>query len=376
MTVMRVLITGARGFIGANLSVHLRERSGVEVFAWNPNTSLDEAKVYLDACDAVVHLAGINRPLREQDFADGNAVFTQTLCDALAKNGRKKPMIFASSTQASLDNPYGRSKRAAEEAVAAYGRETGAPVHIFRLTNVFGKWARPGYNSVVATFCHQVVHGTPLSINDPSAPLRLIYIDDVVAAMAAQLFEPLPPESTDPFRHVTPVYETTVGQIAAMLHQLADNRSTRVTPPVGTGLLRALHATYLSHLPPSTFDYQVPSYTDPRGEFVEMLKTVDCGQMSYFTAPPGVTRGEHYHHTKTEKFLVVRGNARFGFRHIVTGETHALEIAGGEGRIVETVPGWAHNVTSLGPGELIVMLWASENFDRARPDTIACKVAP
>jgi UDP-2-acetamido-2,6-beta-L-arabino-hexul-4-ose reductase len=342
---MRIVITGAEGFIARNLAVRLRELGHTEV-------------------------VGITRATSPGEFASGNAGLTQMLCESL--RGRATPVAFSSSTQAELDNPYGLSKRAAEQALLQHAQQNGAPVYLFRLTNVFGKWARPHYNSAVATFCHNIARQQPITVNDPASPLRLVYVDDVVEAFVRLL------DGTQPggFVAASPVYETTVGQVADTIRGFAASRESLLTDRVGTGLVRALYSTYISHLPPEAFAYQVPRHEDPRGAFVEMLKTPDCGQFSYFTAHPGVTRGEHYHHTKTEKFLVIRGTAEFAFRHIGSGQTHALVTRGGEGTIVETVPGWTHNITNVGDDELIVMLWANEIFDRARPDTVAMKVRP
>jgi UDP-2-acetamido-2,6-beta-L-arabino-hexul-4-ose reductase len=284
-------------------------------------------------------------------------------------------LVLASSVQATQDNPYGQSKLAAEAAVRAYGQAQGAPFHIFRLPNVFGKWARPNYNSAVATFCHNVARGLPIVVNESAPPLSLVYVDDVVQAFADCLAMPAQAENSG-FSEVTPVYTSSVGEVARAIQGFAESRSTLVSPRVGSGFVRALYSTYISYLPPESFGYAVPRHTDVRGEFVEMLKTPDAGQFSYFTAHPGVTRGEHYHHTKTEKFLVLKGTAHFGFRHIVTGERHELITRGGEAQIVETVPGWTHNITNVGDDEMIVMLWANEIFDRERPDTIAMKVKP
>ncbi len=370
---MHIVVTGASGFIGSNLRVRLRELGFADVVGLSRDTPAHEVASELGRADFVFHLAGVNRPPDAAEFARGNADFTHAVCAALAQAGRRAPLVLASSTQAALDNPYGRSKRAAEDAVLQYGRESGAPVHIARLTNVFGKWARPGYNSAVATFCHQVSRGLPVSVNDAASPLQLLYIDDVVEAFAQLAATPA---AAGGFIDVGPVYRSTVGEVADMLRGFEASRRSLLTLRVGTGLPRALYATYLSHLPPQAFDYEVPRHADARGVFVEMLKTPDCGQFSYFTAHPGITRGEHYHHSKTEKFLVIRGTARFGFRQIETGQTHELVSRGGEARIVETVPGWTHNITNIGDDELIVMLWANEIFDRARPDTVAMKVAP
>jgi UDP-2-acetamido-2,6-beta-L-arabino-hexul-4-ose reductase len=370
---MNIVITGADGFIGKNLRTRLRELGHSELIGITRDTPAADADAALMAADFVFHLAGVNRPQDPKDFETGNAGLTDRICSLLTASGRRAGLVLSSSTQAALDNPYGQSKRAAEAAARRYGANTGAAVHVFRLTNVFGKWARPNYNSAVATFCHNITRGMSITVNDPAAPLNLVYVDDVVQAMTDCLTVPVGSFSEE-FAQVAPVYSTTVGEVATLLQQFADIRHTLVTPPVGTGFVRALYSTYISYLPPESFDYGVPMHGDPRGVFVEMLKTPDCGQFSYFTAHPGITRGEHYHHSKTEKFLVIKGTARFGFRHITTGETYELVTRGDEARIVETVPGWTHNITNIGDDEMIVMLWANEIFDRQRPDTVSMKV--
>ena len=370
---MRIVVTGADGFIGRNLRVRLAEQGYADVLGVTRSTSAAALRDTLANADFVFHLAGVNRPSDVAEFATGNAGFTEVLCGELAAAGRTAPVVFASSIQAELDNPYGRSKREAEEALLRHGRATGAPVHVFRLPNVFGKWCRPNYNSAVATFCHNIARGLSIAVNDPAASLRLIHVDDALEAMIGLLEMP---GAKSGFAEARPVYATTVGEVAQLLHQFAASRESLLTPPVGTGLVRALYSTYVSYLPPDSFDYALPRHGDARGVFVEMLKTPDCGQFSYFTAHPGVTRGEHYHHAKTEKFLVIRGTARFGFRHIVTNEEFELVTRGEAPRVVETVPGWTHNITNIGDDELIVMLWANEIFDRQKPDTIAMKVRP
>lgn len=368
---MRIVVTGADGFLGKNLRVRLAELGHADVFGIISGTASEDLSQALSEADFVFHLAGVNRPKDIMDFTSGNVGVTQNLCERLAAAGRCTPVAFASSTQAELANPYGRSKRAAEQTLLQYAEQTGAPLHLFRLTNVFGKWCRPNYNSAVATFCHNVARGLPITVNDPTAPLKLVYVDDVVDAFISLLDEP---DSSGGYTEAGPVYATTVGEIAELLKDFAESRSSLMTPRVGAGLVRALYSTYVSYLPPESFAYAVTRHVDPRGVFVEMLKTPDCGQFSYFTAHPGVTRGEHYHHSKTEKFLVIHGTARFAFRHIITGETLELIARGEEARIVETVPGWTHNITNIGDDEMIVMLWANEVFDRERPDTIALKV--
>jgi UDP-2-acetamido-2,6-beta-L-arabino-hexul-4-ose reductase len=291
-----------------------------------------------------------------------------------ASTGRKVPVAYTSSTQAARDNAYGQSKRAAEDALFALQRAHAVPVHVFRLPNVFGKWCRPNYNSAVATFCHNIARGLPIQVNDPAVPLTLVYVDDVIARFMQLLDGADAATDADGFATVAPQYSTTVGEMVTYVQGFRDSRATLMTERVGTGLLRALYSTYVSYLPVEEFAYTVPRHGDARGVFVEMLKTPDCGQFSYFTAHPGITRGGHYHHSKTEKFLVIKGQARFGFRHMQTGEKYELVTSGEKAQIVETVPGWTHDITNIGQDEMVVMLWANEVFDREHPDTFACPV--
>jgi len=370
---VKVLITGADGFVGRNLRLALSEQPDREVLAVTRTTTDAEFAAAIAAADAVIHLAGVNRPQDPVDFITGNLGFTAHLCDALRDAGRAVPIAFASSIQSGREHPYGASKLAAEERLQAHARETGAPLAIFRLPNVFGKWGRPNYNSAVATFCHNIARGLPIRIDDPAAEVRLVYIDDVVASLSR--FLSAPPKGVE-FPDVTPVHAITVGELARQIEAFCEVRRSLLTERVGEGLVRALYATYISYLPPEAFGYAVPKHGDARGVFVEMLKTKDSGQFSYFTAHAGVTRGGHYHHSKTEKFLVVKGKARFRFRNLATGEAHALETHGAEPTIVETIPGWVHDITNIGSDEMVVMLWANEIFDRARPDTIAAPVQP
>jgi UDP-2-acetamido-2,6-beta-L-arabino-hexul-4-ose reductase len=363
---VKVLVTGADGFIGQNLRAHFIERKDIEVLAIGRRSTESDWAAAAREADAVFHLAGVNRPQDPGEFASGNRDLTRQLCELLRATGRAVPVLYTSSTQAERDNPYGLSKREAEQALLDYRAATGAPVHIHRLPNVFGKWCRPNYNSAVATFCHNIARGLPIQINDPAATITLAYIDDVIEAFLA-LFQAQPGD--EPFRQVRPQYDISVGELAGRLEGFRDCRTSLMPGPVGTGLTRALYATYVSYLPKDQFAYPVPKYGDARGVFVEMLKTPDAGQFSYFTAHPGITRGGHYHHTKTEKFLVIKGKARFGFRHLITGEAFELLTDGDEPRIVDTVPGWSHDITNVGDEEMVVMLWANEVFDRARPDT-------
>lgn len=366
----RVLVTGSRGFIGKNLVLRLREDPGNEILTFDRHDTREQLRMLVAQADAIVHLAGENRPKDDTDFWITNVELTEALCDELNKSARGVPMILASSIHAGRDNPYGRSKLAAERAVSQAVHETQSAT-IYRLPNVFGKWCRPNYNSVVATFCHNIANGLPIRIDDPAARLRLVYVDDVITEFLRAI-----ERSGNGLQYgtVTPEYAVTLGGLAAQVEAFERCRDSLVTERVGVGLARALYATYVSYLPPERFAYDLAMHADRRGVFVEMLKTPDCGQFSFFTARPGVTRGGHYHHTKTEKFLVVKGRARFAFRHLGTDQRYDLEVEAEKARIVESIPGWSHDVTNTGTDELIVLLWANEIFDRTNPDTIPSKV--
>lgn len=367
---MRVLITGANGFVGKNLIAHLERRQDVEILTFSRSDDLSALVERVAQADFVFHLAGVNRPQDPEEFKEGNTELTVELCKAIKASGRQLPVVYTSSSQASLDNPYGVSKRAAEDALQALAQQHNSAVHLLRLPNVFGKWAKPNYNSAVATFCHNIARDLPIQINDPAAVITLVYIDDVIAHFLALM------SGETVGVDVEPQYRVSVGEIADRLRGFKESRDTLITDRVGEGFARALYSTYLSYLLPERFSYEVPKYADSRGVFVEMLKTPDCGQFSFFTAHSGITRGGHYHHTKTEKFLVIKGRARFCFRHMVSGEFHELITEGNKPQIVETVPGWTHDITNVGDDEMIVMLWANEIFDRAHPDTYACQVKP
>ncbi|MFN3320612.1 MAG: UDP-2-acetamido-2,6-beta-L-arabino-hexul-4-ose reductase [Allorhizobium sp.] len=372
---MRVLITGADGFLGKNLQLHLSSRGDVEVSLFCRRHSVEQLSEMLHGVDFVFHLAGINRPKDPAEFLVGNTHLTRELCVALAnlatKTGRKVPVVYTSSTQAVRDNSYGESKRAAEDALFALQSTHGVPVHVFRLPNVFGKWSKPNYNSVVATFCYNIARGLPIEINDDTAALTLVYVDHVIERFISIIDGSDLDVNSSGFSSVHPQYTMTVGEVADLIKSFKDSRDTLVVGHVGSGFVRAMYSTYVSYLPPVEFAYAIPVHADQRGVFVEMLKTSDCGQVSYFTAHPGVTRGGHYHHSKTEKFLVIKGRAQFKFRHVHTGEVYELVTSGEKSEVVETVPGWAHDITNVGDDEMIVLLWANEVFDRQRPDTFA-----
>ena len=367
---MKIVVTGANGFIGKNLCVSLREQERHEVFEVCRETSKEVFLSYLSDADFIFHLAGVNRPKDTSEFQKGNVGLTKFMVEALEKLGRNVPIALSSSTQIDQANPYGESKLAAEKAIEMYAGKTGSSYYIFRFPNVFGKWCKPNYNSFVATFCNNVLNGIEISIHDPSAQVRLVYIDDVCESLLGLLDG----RSQSGLSTVPVEFTSTVGEVGTIISSFKASRGTLVSERVGVGLVRALYATYLSYTPPKGFSYSIPSYTDNRGVFCEMLKTKDSGQFSFFTAHPGITRGGHYHHTKTEKFLVIKGMARFGFRNILTNEKYSKTISGGQPEIVETVPGWSHDICNIGTEELIVMLWANEIFDPENPDTKAATV--
>lgn len=373
--VRQILVTGANGFIGKNMVIHLNELSSYTVTTFLRGDDISKLPSLIAQADAVIHLAGENRPVDQAAFTQTNTELTAALCDAIqienANKGRHVPLVFASSRQAEQDNPYGISKLEAEVVIQELAIKTGNPCVIFRLPGVFGKWCKPNYNSVVATFCHNIARGLPIQINDPTVNLRLVYVDNVINAFLRAVESP----SLGCVRvNVEPEYTINLGELATQIHAFSDCRSSLMTERVGTGFVRALYATYVSYLPNEEFSYELPQHADPRGVFVEMLKTPDSGQFSFFTAHPGVTRGGHYHHTKTEKFLVIKGEALFRFRHLITNELVEIKTTGSKSQVVDTIPGWSHDITNTGSDEMVVMLWANENFDRQNPDTVASKV--
>jgi UDP-2-acetamido-2,6-beta-L-arabino-hexul-4-ose reductase len=367
---IKVLVTGANGFIGKNLCVRLSELPDVEIFKFAHTDSITELPNLLKQVDFVFHLAGVNRPKDPVEFQQGNAEFTAELCHAVKASDRAINLLYTSSAQVGREGVYSQTKASAESFLQELTETGNANVAIYRLPNVFGKWCRPNYNSAVATFCYNTVNNLPLTIHDPNAELQLVYIDDVVDDFIRLMREA---KSLQGFQHriVSPTYKTTVGQVAEYIQSFPQNRSTLLIDSVGQGLVRSLYSTYLSYLVPDQFKYSLKKHEDPRGVFVEMLKTKESGQFSFFTAHPGVTRGGHYHHSKNEKFLVIKGQAQFKFLHVVTGEQFELVTSAETPEVVETIPGWAHDITNIGSDEMVVMLWANEIFDPQRPDTIA-----
>jgi len=369
---LKVLVTGADGFLGKNLCVKLEEKN-IQVLKFLRDSELNFLEECVFRADAIIHLAGENRPEDPRAFEIVNVGLTNILCDLVSKDKKNIPFVFASSIQAGLDNAYGHSKSSAEQSLVNLSDKLDINLAIYRLPGVFGKWCKPNYNSVVATFCHNLANGLPIKINDPTIKLKLVYVDDVVDSFVNFVLSPNP--YSDVYCDINNEYEISLGGLADQIRSFKNVKENLVTDDVGAGLTRALYSTYLSYLPASEFSYEVPKYGDERGDFVEMLKTKNSGQFSYFTAHPGVTRGGHYHHSKTEKFLVVRGDAKFKFKNIVTHEQHVLIVSGEKPEVVDTVPGWSHDITNIGDTELVVMLWANEIFGRDRPDTYAMRLA-
>lgn len=372
----RILITGADGFLGKNLQLHCAARPDIQIATYTRSDQPESLSEKLNGVDVVFHLAGTNRAADTAAFTAGNVEVTHHLVAALAEmaatTGKRIPVVYASSTQAALDNMYGNSKREAEQLLFTLSDTRALPVFIFRLPNLFGKWGKPNYNSVVATFCHNMTHGLPITIHDSAAPLTLVYVEDLLTQFMDIIDDTCPVPPVGSFVDVATQYHITVGELAERLYGFRDCRSTLEITDVGRGLGRALYATYVSYLPVESFAYDVPVHRDPRGTFVEMLKTPNTGQFSFFTAHAGVTRGGHYHLSKTEKFLVITGQARFRFRHMQTGQAYELYTNGEKPQIIETVPGWTHDITNIGSEEMVVMLWANEIFDRDHPDTYSC----
>ena len=371
---MKVLITGENGFIAKNLKIFLKERSDIKIFKFSKKNKITELVDIVDKVDFIFHLAGVNRSENLQDFIIGNETLTYELCEAIRKTNKKIPVVYSSSIQADLNNPYGVSKNKAENLLFNLKKEQDIPVYIYRLPNVFGKWCKPNYNSVVATFCYNIIRNAPININNPENLINLVYIDDVINDFVMLMDNFTKKLEIEKYQYVNPSYKITIGNLAKQIYAFKEMRNSNILERVGKGLVRALYSTYISYLPQNQFSYSVKAYNDQRGSFIEMLKTPDCGQFSCFTILPNVTRGDHYHHSKTEKFLVVNGNARFKFFNLDTQETYEIEVNGNKPEIVESIPGWAHNITNTGKEEITVMLWANEIFDHSKPDTYSNKI--
>lgn len=367
---MKVLVTGAAGFIGKNLVERLKSSShgDTEILQFTLDSTDDDLAAYCSECDFVFHLAGVNRPQNPAEFVEGNVDLTTQILTLLAARVNPSPILLSSSTQAALDNPYGTSKLAAEEAVHAYGRDTGAEVFIYRLPGVFGKWSQPNYNSVVATFCHNVTRGLPISVSDPTTALMLAYIDDVID----EFLRAKAGEATkvgDGFCVVPVTHEVTLGRIVDLLNDFRESRETLGVPDTSNAFISKLYATYLSYLPTDAFSYPLDMRVDERGSFTEIIRTADRGQFSVNVIKPGITKGDHWHDTKNEKFVVVSGTGVIRFRRV--GESEVLEypVSGDCIEVVDIPPGYTHSIENLGDVDMVTFMWANECFDPAKPDT-------
>lgn len=364
---MKILVTGANGFIGKNLVIHLERLEQHEVTAIDVENRPEELEEALATTDFVFHLAGVNRPETEAQFRTGNVDFTAHICDLLLALGRPVPMLLSSSTQAELDNPYGRSKRQAEEVVRAYAEKSGARIVIYRLTNVFGKWCRPNYNSVVATFCHNIARDLPITISNPDHEMDLVHVDDVVRCFTVELTTGDLPGAY--FRQATPTYQITLAVLAGQIRAFRQMRRSLLIPDFADPFIHKLYGTYLSYLDTDDFAYNLEKRCDPRGCLAEFVKAPSSGQIFVSRTEPGITRGNHYHDVKTEKFLVLEGEALIRFRHIRSGQVLEYTVRGTDFRVVDIPPGYTHSIENVGTGELITLFWASEIFEPERPDT-------
>ncbi len=364
---MKILITGAEGFVGKNLISELRNQGFSDLLEYDINKNNELLDDFARDCQFVFHLAGVNRPENPEDFMKGNFGFTTELLDALKKHNNKAPVLISSSIQAALDNPYGQSKKAGEDLMFAYSKETGTKVYVYRLPNVFGKWCRPNYNSAVATFCNNIAHDLPVQINDPNVMMQLVYIDDVVASFIDKLRN----GSNQPkdFETVDPVHEIQLGEIVRLLHSFKQSMGNLLIPDMADAFNKKLYSTYLSYLPTDQFSYLLKMNIDHRGSFTEFLKTEERGQVSVNISKPGITKGNHWHHTKNEKFLVVTGKGVIRFRKIDSNEIIEYHVSGEKLEVVDIPVGYTHNIENIGDIDMVTMMWVNEVFDKERPDT-------
>ncbi len=361
-----VLVTGARGFVGKNLCAMLRRREDLDLYQYDVDVSFEILDQALQAADVIFHLAGVNRPEDESEFQAHNAGFTEQLCARLLALQRAPKIILTSSIQAELDNPYGASKRQAESILERFAAATGAECVVYRLKNLFGKWCRPNYNSVTATFCHNIARDLPIAISDPSRELELTYVDDVVTAFLSELA----PASSG-FRHAAPLrsYRVNLGTLADHIRGFRAMRTTLCLPSFADPFVRALYATYLTYLEETRLAYDLDVKSDDRGGLAEFIKTATTGQVFISRTRPGITRGNHYHNNKTEKFFVVQGEAVIRFRHITRSDVIEYRVRGEDYRVLDIPPGYTHSIENIGQDELVTLFWAAETFDPDCPDT-------
>ncbi len=365
----KILITGATGFIGKNLTATLLQKGYTNLYLYDRENTQADLETFCTDADFVFHLAGVNRPVDTKEFYEGNTDFSKTLLDTLKVKGNTAPVLVSSSIQALLDNDYGKSKKMGEDLFLENGHN---PAFIVRLYGVFGKWSRPNYNTVVATFMHNVAHGLPLQINDPDKELTLCYIDDVIAKFV-DIFENTA-DYTPGFFEIDTLHKITLGKLAEKITAFGKNRETLVMPSLNTLLDVRLYGTYLSYLDTDKFSYTLKKNEDNRGWLAEFIKSESFGQIFISTTKPGITRGDHWHHTKVEKFFVIAGKAEISFRHMVTGEIIRYTVEGNTPTVVDIPVGYTHNIKNIGDTEVICLFWSSEIFNPEKPDTYYTKV--
>ena len=369
---MKILVTGSKGFIGKNLIAELRNRKYTEIFEYDRDTDPSLLNEYCREADFVFHLAGVNRPKEQSEFMEGNFGFTSDLLDSLKKHNNTCPVMISSSIQAELDNPYGESKKAGEDLLFSYGEETGSKVLVYRFPNVFGKWCRPNYNSAVATFCHNIAHDVPIQVNDPSVVMNLVYIDDVVSELINALEGK--ENKVEGFCEISVVHTITLGEIVDLIYSFKKSREDRSVPNMADEITKKLYSTYLSYLPEDKFNYELKMNVDQRGSFTEFIKTPDRGQVSVNISKPGITKGNHWHHTKNEKFLVVSGKGVIRFRKIDSEKVLEYFVSGEKMEVVDIPTGYTHNIENLGDSDMVTIMWANEPFDPEKPDTYYLEV--
>ena len=368
---MKVLVTGSQGFVGSNLVCRLKECKH-EVFEFDLGSGDDELRDAVTSSDWIVHLAGVNKPLNPEEFQNGNVNLTKKLIDCLLEMGSKAPIIYSSSTQAALDNPYGLSKKQAEDLLFSFSEETSHPVYVFRLYNAFGKWCRPNYNSVVATFCHNIANGLPIQINESAPAIDFVYIDDICDSFiriingdGAGSSEILYPE---------PHHRKTLHEIAELLYSFKESRNNHMIPDIADPFAKKLYSAYLSYLPEEGFSYSLDMHKDFRGSFTEILKTEGYGQVSVNVSKPGITKGNHYHHTKNEKYLVVKGECVIKLRRLGADKVISYRCSDKQLEVVDIPCGYTHNITNVGKDDSVTIMWANELYDPDHPDTYYCPV--
>lgn len=369
---MKILVTGANGFIGKNLINELQNKGYNDIYKCDKDTSEEELKKYTSDCEFVFHLAGVNRPENIEEFMEGNFGFTRALLDKLKNNNNKCPILITSSIQAELDNDYGKSKKAGEELIFKYGAENNITTYVYRLPNVFGKWCRPNYNSVIATFCHNIANGLDITINDESKELTLVYIDDVITEFINSLENNV--NKQDNYCIIPITHTKTLGEIANLIKSFKESRNDLLIQNMEDQFSKKLYSTYLSYLPTNQFSYPVKMNVDERGSFTELFKSLDRGQVSVNIAKPGITKGNHWHHTKNEKFVVVSGKGLIQFRNINSNEIIEYYVSGDKIEVVDIPVGYTHNIKNIGETDLVTVMWCNELFDKEKPDTYYMEV--